>query len=215
MARRRRRFRADGCLTRRRRTRADGAGAELGRGEHLNLRDVSRLEPLDGEGGVVDANGVDGVFGVAVGVPEHDHLGDADHLAGERRVDAYRETGGDGHVRAVALVLHARHLALEVAEVGGELGDACLRGAELRALAVAEVAAALAGSLLKLFHHRAEVRHLLLGEGERGDRVAHGGGGLLEHHLRRGRLRAERLLRAPHSLVEVFLGYLRGREGEG
>ena len=132
--------------------------------------------------------------------------------AGSMRIG---ETGGDGHVRAVALVLHARHLALEVAEVGGELGDACLRGAELRALAVAEVAAALAGSLLKLFHHRAEVRHLLLGEGERGDRVAHGGGGLLEHHLRRGRLRAERLLRAPHSLVEVFLGYLRGREGRG
>ena len=58
--------------------------------------------------------------------------------------------------------------------------------------------------------------HRELGEcAARGDRVAHGGGGLLEHHLRRGRLRAERLLRAPHSLVEVFLGYLRGREGEG
>ena len=63
--------------------------------------------------------------------------------------------------------------------------SALLSSAELRSLAVDRLVAARAVlSLLELLDDRPQVRHLLLGEGERRDGVAHGGARLLEHHLR-------------------------------
>ena len=48
--------------------------------EHRRLSNVSALEPLERELGVVDAHGVDGVLGVGVRVPEHDELRYDDNL---------------------------------------------------------------------------------------------------------------------------------------
>mmetsp|Transcript_8824 Transcript_8824/g.38875 ORF Transcript_8824/g.38875 Transcript_8824/m.38875 type:complete len:425 (-) Transcript_8824:183-1457(-) len=165
--------------------RSVAGGVSLGSREHRRLSNVSALEPLEGELGVVDAHGVDGVLGVGVGVPEHDELRYDDNLGGEHGIDANRELGGYGHVHALLLVPHPRHLVLQRAEVLGELLDALLSSAELRSLAVDRLVAARAVlSLLELLDDRPQVRHLLLGEGERRDGVAHGGARLLEHHLR-------------------------------
>ena len=72
-------------------------------------------------------NGVEGVFGVAVAVPEHHELRDAHHLGREHRVDAQRERRRHGHRRAVLLVPVPRDFALQRAEILGELGETRLR----------------------------------------------------------------------------------------
>ena len=124
--------------------------------------------------------------------------------------------------RAVLLVPVPRNLALQRAEILGELGETRLRRAQLCALAVRGRPVAAAGAprrvallLLQLFHTLPQVRHLLLGERERGDRVAHRRRRLLQHRLRRGRLGAKRLLRVRHGHVEVVLGHLRRRSSTG